>query len=66
MTEDGFFIKARVSLAHAFDTECIYLTSGDFSGVEVMGPRSDEPIILTTQKLDFSVAVCMIGKFIVS
>ena len=64
VTEDGIFIKRDVSLAHAFDTECVFLTSGDFSGLEVMEPSSDYPIIVSTQKLDFFVAVCMIGKTI--
>ena len=40
------------------------LLSGEFDGLSVMEPYSDDPVILTTRKRHGVVVVCMIGRFL--
>ena len=39
------------------------LLTGDFHGLEVLEPYSDDPVIITTQKLLGFTVVNMIGEF---
>jgi hypothetical protein len=50
-------------LAPFFAPAVVQLLSGDFQGAEVMSPHSDEPIIITTEKMHGFIVINMIGKF---
>ena len=62
MTEDGLYILQCITLIEAWPSDAVLLCSGDFQGLEVLGAYSEDPIVLTTEKIHGVIMVTMIGK----
>ena len=63
VTEGGLFTLSHLGQVGLWPLQAVHLNSGDFHGLEVMEPYSEDPVILTTQKKDAFTVVSMIGKY---
>ena len=52
VTEGGLFTLSHLGQVGLWPLQAVHLISGDFRGLEVMEPYSEDPVILTTQKKD--------------
>ena len=57
------FTLSHLGQVGLWPLQAVQLLSGDFRGLEVMEPYSEDPVILTTQKKDTFTVVSMIGKY---
>ena len=51
-----------LTLVAAWHSDAVLLRSGDFQGLEVLGTYSEDPIVITSDKLHGVILVNMIGK----
>ena len=62
VTEAGFFTLYGLGLLDLIPLEATFKLPGDFYGLEVLGQYSEDPVILTTQKVLGFTVVNMIGE----
>ena len=62
VTEAGLFTLYGLGLLDLIPLEATFKLPGDFYGLEVLGQYSEDPVILTTQKVLGFTVVNMIGE----